>query len=348
MDKKIPVAILGATGTVGQKFIVLLENHPWFEVTELVASPNSAGKPYVEVCTWKQDIPIPDRMVRQTVLGAGEPLKSHILLSGIDSSSAGSIEKDYAEKGHIVISNASSHRTDKNVPLVIPEINTDHFEAIKFQNTPGAIITNPNCVVVPMAMTLTPLYRTYGIDWVQVTSMQSISGAGYPGPPAYDVLGNVIPFIKDEEYKVEIEPQKILGNVKDGIIESADFTVSAQCNRVAVVDGHTLTMSIKFKNASPSISDIKKLLKEWRSMPQEKKLPSAPPTPLVLFEEENRPQPVWDIHRDGCMAVCVGRIRQCSIGDIKLVCLGHNTVRGAAGAAVLNAEAFVELGYLKE
>lgn len=345
MDKKIPVAVLGATGTVGQKFIVLLQDHPWFEITELVASPRSAGKTYKQACAWKQNISIPTYLADKIVLAAGEPLKSRILFSGMDASVAGPLEEQYAKGGHAVISNAKNHRMDEDVPIIIPEVNPDHFEITKKQAWKGAIVTNSNCVIMPSAMVLHPLNEEFGIEWVQLTSMQAISGAGYPGVASYDILGNVIPFIGGEEPKVESEGQKILGTLEGDKIVPAPFVLSAQCNRVPVVDGHLENLSIKFKKkASPE--EVKKVLAEWTSMPQEAKLPSAPEHPVVIFEQDDRPQPMRDIWTGGGMSACVGRIRECSIGDVKLVVLGHNTVRGAAGAAVLNAEAYVHLGYL--
>jgi aspartate-semialdehyde dehydrogenase len=257
------------------------------------------------------------------------------------------LEEQYADAGHVVVSNAKNHRMDPDVPIIIPEVNSDHFEITRLQRYAGAIVTNSNCVVMPVAMALAPLHAAYGVEWVQLTSMQAISGAGYPGVASYDILGNVVPYIGGEEPKVETEGQKILGTVVDGTVEPADFVVSAQCNRVPVVDGHTVCLSIKFKQ-SVSVEGVKDTMRNWRSMPQESELPSAPPAPLILFEEDNRPQPARDIWLDGGMATCVGRVRECAIGDIKMVVMGHNTVRGAAGAAILNAEAYVSLGYLNE
>ncbi|OQX29175.1 MAG: aspartate-semialdehyde dehydrogenase [Spirochaeta sp. LUC14_002_19_P3] len=346
MNKKIPVGLLGATGTVGQKFIVLLQNHPWFEIKELVASTRSAGHKYADVCSWKQNTPIPDYIAGMTVIAAGKPLESPILLSGIESSAVGMLERDYAKQGHVIISNTSNHRMDSDVPIIIPEVNPDHFKLAKRQDYSGAIVTNSNCVVMPMAMALAPLHKHFGIQWVQLTSMQSISGAGYPGVSAFDIMGNVIPYIDKEEPKVETEGQKILGTLRDNYIEPADFVVSAQCNRVPVIDGHTATMSMKFRGSPPTVNEVKSVMREWRGMPQEKNLPSAPPTPLIVMEEDNRPQPLWDLLRAGGMSTCVGRVRECSIGDIKMVVMGHNTIRGAAGASILNAEAYIALGYL--
>jgi len=346
MESRIPVAILGATGTVGQKFVLLLQDHPWFEITELAASPRSAGKVYKDACAWKQDTPIPDVLRDKTLLKAGARLSSRILFSGMDSSVAGPIEENYAAEGHIVISNSKNHRMDPDVPIIIPEVNSDHFEITKKQRFKGAIITNSNCVVMPLAMVLAPLHQAFKVKWVHLSSMQAISGAGYPGVPSYDILGNIVPFIEGEESKVETESQKILGQLDGDIIKPADFIVSAQCNRVPLTDGHTINLSMKFEK-KPNPQEVGDILSKWRALPQEKKLPTAPSNPIIVFEEENRPQPARDIQLENGMAACVGRIRECSIGDIKMVVLGHNTVRGAAGAAVLNAEAYVSLGYLQ-
>lgn len=345
MESKIPVAILGATGTVGQKFVLLLQNHPWFEITELVASPRSANKTYRDACVWKQDKPIPDVLRDKSLLKANTELSSRILFSGMDSSVAGPIEESYAAEGHIVISNSKNHRMDPNVPIIIPEVNSDHFEITKKQGFKGAIITNSNCVVMPLAMVLAPLHQAFKVKWVQLSSMQAISGAGYPGVPSYDILGNIVPFIEGEESKVETESQKILGRLDGDIIRPADFVVSAQCNRVPLVDGHTINLSMKFEK-KPNPQQVRDILSAWRAFPQEKKLPTAPGNPIIVFEEENRPQPARDIQLENGMAACVGRIRECPIGHIKMVVLGHNTIRGAVGAAILNAETYVSLGYL--
>jgi len=346
MESKIPVAILGATGTVGQKFVLLLQNHPWFEIGELAASPRSANKTYKDACAWKQDKPIPSLLRDKLLLEAGAKLSSRILFSGMDSSVAGPIEEDYASRGHIVISNSKNHRMDSDVPIIIPEVNPDHFEITKKQRFMGAIITNSNCAIMPVAMVLAPLHRAFKVKWVQLSSMQAISGAGYPGVPSYDILGNIVPFIEGEESKVETESQKILGRLNGDVIEPADFIVSAQCNRVPLIDGHTINLSMKFER-KPSPRQVRDILGAWKSLPQKKKLPTAPSSPIIVFEEENRPQPARDIRLENGMAACVGRIRECPIGHIKMVVLGHNTIRGAAGAAILNAEAYISLGYFQ-
>jgi len=343
--EKIPVAILGATGTVGQKFIVLLEDHPFFKITELVASSRSAGKLYREACRWKQDIPVPEHIGRLMVKNTDQKLLSPLLFSGLDSSIAGPVEEAYADQGHFVISNSKNHRMDEDVPLIIPEINHDHFEIIKTQKYKGAIITNSNCSTMFLTMALAPLYNEFGIEAVQVTTLQAISGAGYPGVASMDILGNVIPHIGGEEEKMETEPLKILGKLDNNRIIPADFQISAQCNRVPVFDGHTETLSIKLKGKA-GVEEVKEVLREFRGLPQEMGLPFAPANPLLLFEEEDRPQPARDIWLNRGMSTCIGRIRPCPVFDIKMVIMGHNTVRGAAGAAILNAETLLKKGYL--
>jgi len=344
---KIPVAVLGATGTVGQKFIVLLQNHPNFEIRELVASERSAGKGYAEVCSWKQNEFIPDSVRGMTVKSTDDPLESRILFSGLDSSVAGPIEENYASAGHIVISNSKNHRMDANVPLVIPEINHQHFDLTKKQPYKGAIITNSNCSTMFLAMVLAPIHLAFGVELVQVTTMQAITGAGYPGVPSIDILGNVVPYIGGEEDKLESEPQKILGTLQDDRILPAPFKISAQCNRVPVFDGHTETLSLKLKN-KVGPAEVAKVLASFRGYPQEHHLPSAPEQPILVLTEPDRPQPARDVWKNGGMSALVGRIRECSVLDLKMVILGHNTVRGAAGAAVLNAETYIDLGYLEE
>ncbi len=344
--EKIKVAILGATGTVGQKFVTLLYDHPYFEIHELVASERSAGKKYSEACRWKQNIPIPENVRDLVVKTTDTKLESKILFSGLDSSVAGPVEERYANEGHYIISNSKNHRMDSDVPLVIPEINHDHLDIIKQQKYKGAIVTNSNCSTMFLTMALAPIYKEFGIEAVHVTTMQAISGAGYPGVPSLDILGNVIPFIGGEEDKVETEPLKILGTYKNGKIEHADFKISAHCNRVPVYDGHTETVSIKLKKkAEPE--EVARILDEFSGLPQELKLPLAPEKPIVVFNEPDRPQPFRDVWLNRGMSACVGRIRKCPIYDIKLVVLGHNTVRGAAGAAVLNAETMYRKGLIE-
>ena len=344
--EKIPVAVLGATGTVGQKFIALLDGHPFFQVHEVVASSRSAGKSYKEACEWKQDSFIPTGIASLIVKGTEEDLESRICFSGLDASVAGEVEERYARAGKVVISNSKNHRMDPDVPLIIPEINSDHFEITNKQPCSGAIITNSNCSTMFLAMALAPIYKNFGLEAVQVTTLQAISGAGYPGVPSMDILGNVIPYIGEEEEKMEREVVKILGSYDGERIVPADFAVSAQCNRVAVFDGHTETLSIKLKKKATPV-EIREVLKSFRGIPQELSLPFAPPEPILVFDEPNRPQPARDVWKNRGMSTCVGRIRPCPVFDIKMVILGHNTVRGAAGAAILNGETYVKLGYLK-
>lgn len=346
MAREIDVAILGATGTVGQKFVLLLKDHPLFRIRELVASERSAGKRYGEVCSWKQDSPIPRDIAELTVKSLSDSLSSQVLFSGLDSSVAGEAESAYAQAGHFVVSNSKNHRMDRDVPLVIPEINSDHLALVKEQQHPGAIVTNPNCSTMFLTMALAPLRDAFGIEAVAVTTMQAISGAGYPGVPSMDILGNVIPRIGGEEEKVETETQRILGTLNGSAVEPAPFAVSAQCNRVPVFDGHTESVSVKLAG-NPTPDAVAEAMRAFRGVPQERGLHSAPEHPLIVTEQADRPQPARDIWLEGGMSTVVGRIRPCSVLGIKFVAMGHNTVRGAAGAAVLNAEAAHALGYLE-
>ncbi|MFO8064081.1 MAG: aspartate-semialdehyde dehydrogenase [Spirochaetota bacterium] len=341
----INVAVLGATGTVGQKFITLLENHPYFHVTELVASQHSAGRPFAEVCRWKQDSPIPERIAHTVVKSTDEPLESLLLFSGLDSTVAGEAEQAYAEQGHLVVSNSKNYRMEPDVPLVIPEINASHLALIDQQPYDGAIVTNPNCSTIFLAMALAPLYRAFGLEAVHVTTLQAISGSGYPGVPSMDILGNIIPYIAGEEEKVERETLKILGELADDHIVAADFSVSAQCTRVPVVDGHTETVSLKLSQ-DVEIDEIRDALDGFRGLPQERELASAPSRPILLLDAPDRPQPARDIWLENGMATSVGRLRECPVLDYRMVVLGHNTVRGAAGASILNAETLVSEGYI--
>ena len=343
--KKIKVAVLGATGTVGQKFIRLLENHPLFSVSELVASERSAGKSYAEAVAWKQETLIPAEIAQMTVKPLSAGLASPLLFSGLDSSIAGDAETDYAAAGHTVISNSSNHRMDSDVPIIIPEINPDHFELVKHQQGPGAIVTNSNCSTMFLAMVLAPLDRRFGVEAVQVTTVQAISGAGYPGVASMDILGNVIPYIRNEEEKMEEEVAKILGKLNDDRVDAHPMTLSAQCNRVPVVDGHMEAVSVKLAERATA-HEIRSTLLAFEGLPQERALPTAPQRPIVLMEEPDRPQPARDVWVENGMSAVVGRIRPCNVLDFKMMILGHNTVRGAAGAAILNAEAYQALGYL--
>ncbi len=347
--KKIPVGVLGATGAVGQKFVLLLADHPWFELRELAASKRSEGRSYEEAVVWKQASPLPEK-VRSLKVGRCEPgRESKIVFSGLDASVAGKIEERFAEEGCWVFSNAQNHRMEPDVPLVITELNADHFELVSFQRKkrgwPGAIVTNPNCSAVVLALSLGPLYRAFGLKEVQVVTLQAISGAGYPGLPSLDILGNVIPFISGEEEKIENETRKILGQSEKGVILPADFKISAQANRVPVEEGHLECVSLRFSQTT-SPEEVVQCWQDFRGLSQNLDLPSAPEKPVVVVSEENRPQPRLDAWKYKGMSVLVGRVRPCSVLDIKYAVLGHNTLRGAAGASVLNAEYVVQKGML--
>ena len=349
--EKVNVGILGATGTVGQRFIELLENHPFFELTCLGASKRSAGKTYKEAVggRWKISSTIPGYARDMVVKECNPDMDCDLVFSGLDSSIAGEIEEDFANKGYIVVSNSKNHRWGKHVPLLSAEVNPGHLELIKYQesyeNSGGFIITNSNCTIMGVTIVLKALIDAFGVEKVFLSSMQAISGAGYPGVASLDILGNVVPHIGGEEEKAETEPLKILGEYKEGIIENANILISAQCNRVPVIDAHLCCLSLKLgKKASPE--EVAKVLSDFRGEPQELKLPLAPEQPIVVRTEPDRPQPRVDLMEGRGMTTVVGRIRECSIFDIKMAVLSHNTVRGAAGAALLNAELMYKKGYM--
>jgi aspartate-semialdehyde dehydrogenase len=350
MSNKIPVGVLGATGAVGQKFVTLLENHPWFELTELAASDRSAGKSYQEATTWRQYKPIPEPLKDRLVNPCEPTLDCKVVFSGLDSSVAGEIEENFARAGYIVLSNSKNHRMDEDVPLLVPEVNPDHLDLIRVQRErrgwAGAIVTNPNCSVIGLVMALAPIHRAFGVKRVIVATMQALSGAGYPGPSAIDMLGNVIPFIGGgEEEKVETEPLKIMGSLDGDQIRFADCRISAHTNRVFVEDGHMACVSVELeRKASPD--EVARVLGGFTSLPQELKLPFAPSRPVIVTGERDRPQPRLDRDAGDGMSAVVGRIRECPVFDIRFVVLSHNTIRGAAGAAILNAELMKAQGYL--
>ncbi|MGH9331675.1 MAG: aspartate-semialdehyde dehydrogenase [Vicinamibacterales bacterium] len=340
MTQRIDVGILGATGMVGQQLVRLLADHPWFKPAWLAASERSEGKRYSEAATWRLGGTAPrdagDAIVQPCTPGRGPRL----VFSALDAGPATDIEAAFARAGHIVVSNARSYRMEPDVPLLIPEVNAEHLGLVARQRRErgwsGAIVTNPNCATVVLAMVLAPL-RPFGIRSVIVTTMQAVSGAGYPGVASLDIVGNVIPRIGGEEEKVESETQKILGALDGEAVKAHPAVVSAHTNRVPVIDGHTETISMAL-DARPSPDEVRAALDAWRGRPQALGLPTAPPQPIVCLGADDRPQPRLDVERDGGMTVTVGRIRGCPVLDIKLVALGHNTVRGAAGAAILNAE----------
>ncbi len=350
MTDKIAVGVLGATGAVGQKFIKLLENHPWFEVKEVAASERTAGRCYAEAVSWKQVTPIPEAVRDLEVRPCLPDLKCRIVFSGLDASIAGEVEESFARAGYAVLSNSRNHRMDDDVPLVIPELNHDHLAILPIQRANrgyrGCIVTNSNCSTMFLAMALGPLHREFTVEQVLVTTMQAISGAGYPGVPSLDILGNVIPYIGGEEEKMESETRKILGRFDGKRIDLADFPVSAQCNRVAVEDGHMESVSVKLARKTTA-EEIAALWAGFSGPPQQLRLPSAPERPLVVMEGRDRPQPRFDVNRSNGMSTLAGRIRPCPVLDFKFTLLGHNTVRGAAGASILNAELLKAQGYLE-
>jgi aspartate-semialdehyde dehydrogenase len=334
--ERIPVAILGATGSVGQRFIQLLADHPWFRVHEVVASDRSAGKLYSAAADWRLESLVPDDVANLTVLPLGGELESKLLFSGLDSSVAGEAEEEYANRGCAVISNSKNHRMGADVPLLIAEINTDHLDAIEVQRQrrKGYIVTNPNCSVMGLAIALAPIERAFGVEAVHVTTMQAISGAGYAGVASYAILDNVIPYIGGgEEEKIETEPKKILGGWSNDRFTDAPLRISAQVNRVPTIDGHLMTVSAKLRQ-SAGIDDVRAAMESFPSLD----LPTAPKRPIHYLDAVDRPQPRLDRDRERGMAVSVGRLRRCPILDIRFVALVHNTIRGAAGAAILNAE----------
>ena len=347
--KKVEVGILGATGMVGQRFASLLEHHPWFEAAWFAASDRSAGKKYADACKWRLREPMPAG-VRDMVVEECKPGRSpKLVFSSLDSKVAGEVEKEFAQAGHVVVSNSSNHRMDADVPLLIPEVNPDHLELViaqgKQRGWKGMIVTNPNCTTIGLVMSLAPLERAFGLEKVLVTSMQAVSGAGYPGVPTLDILGNVIPHIGGEEEKVEREAHKLLGKLADGQVVKGDFIVSAHCNRVPVEDGHTEAVSLSLRTEA-KLEDLIEAWKKFRSLPQERKLPTAPRHPIIVRDEIDRPQPRLDVNAEGGMAAVIGRARACPVLQFKYTTVSHNTVRGAAGAALLNAELMKSEGYL--
>ena len=344
----LEVGILGATGMVGQHFIKFLQGHPWFKLTWLGASDRSAGKVYRDAMTWHLAGGLPDSVADLTVEDSKPGNAPKLLFSAMDASVATDIERAFAQAGHVVVSNSRNHRMEQDVPLLVPEINPDHLKLVPGQQRArgwkGQIVTNPNCSTIVLTMGLGPL-KQFGITRIVTTTMQAISGAGYPGVPSMDIVGNVIPFIGGEEEKMQQETQKILGEFQGDHIEPLAAKVSAHCNRVPVVDGHTVTVSVEF-SSKPTESDVRHAFDVFTALPQQRGLPSAPARPVIYLEEANRPQPRKDADRDRGMAACVGRLRACPVLDYKFVALAHNTVRGAAGAAVLNAELMRSEGML--
>lgn len=349
MDK-IGVGILGATGAVGQRFVQLLDGHPWFEIAALAASETSAGNTYAGACTWRISADMPEAVREVEVLPVEPGFEADIVFSALPSSVAGPVEESFAEAGYVVCSNASAHRMDPDVPLLIPEVNPEHLSLIPHQQrrrgwSEGYIVTNPNCSTIHLVLALKPLHDVFGINRVLVTTMQALSGAGYPGVPSLDIVDNVIPYIGGEEGKLEAEPLKLLGRFDGESIELADIAISAQANRVQTIDGHLEAVSIDLTQRA-SVQDVVAAFSEFQAEPQELGLPTAPKHPVVVRREPDRPQPRLDRAAERGMASIVGRVRECPVFDIKFLVLGHNTIRGAAGASILNAELLVAKGYL--
>ena len=347
MAGKIDVGVLGATGMVGQQFIARLANHPWFNVSWLAASERSEGKPYAEAAPWRLATPMPESVRHATVEACVPGRGPKVVFSALDAKAADVLEAQFAAAGHVVLSNAKTFRMDPFVPLLIPEINAEHLTLLAEQRQhkgwSGAIVTNPNCATVVLAMALAPMVQ-FGIRRVLVTTMQAVSGAGYPGVASLDILGNIVPFIGGgEEEKIETETNKILGG--NGGRTPLDAVISAQVNRVPVIDGHSMTVSVELASR-PSPETVIDALRGFRGLPQDLNLPSAPNPPIVVMTADNRPQPRLDVDLGNGMAVSVGRVRACPVLTHKFVALGHNTIRGAAGASVLNAELMHKQGQL--
>jgi len=353
IHSKFPIGILGATGMVGQRFIQLLENHPWFEVAWLAASDRSSGKTYGEAAKWRLDTPLPERIANMTVRPA-EPFGApNIIFAALDAAIASEMEPAFANAGCFVVSNSSAYRMAPNVPLVIPEINAEHLHLIEEQpsraESGGYMVTNPNCSTIGLVMALKPLEERFGIEQIFVTTMQAVSGAGYPGVPSMDILGNVVPYIGSEEEKMEAETLKLLGQLNGHVVEPLDAKVSASCNRVAVEDGHTESISIKLGNKLGRAVSKEDILAAWAEFKPlaGQNLPTAPEQPVQWASQNDRPQPRLDRNRGNGMAVTVGRLRPCPVLDWKFTVLSHNTIRGAAGATILNAELLHSLGKLE-
>jgi aspartate-semialdehyde dehydrogenase len=350
LSQKIPVGILGATGVVGQRFIQLLEDHPWFEVAWLAASDRSAGQAYGDAVRWRLKTPIPEHIRKMPVSPAEPNGAPHVIFAALDCGIARELEPKFANAGCAVVSNSSAFRMQADVPLVIPEVNPDHLALIELQNwrkkSGGFIVTNPNCSAIGLVVALAPLHQKFGVESLFVTTMQAVSGAGYPGVASLDILGNVIPYIASEEEKMEEETKKLLGQLNGNHVQDAGFSMTAQCNRVAVEDGHTESVSVKFKQKA-EIEAVLAAIRDFKSKPYELGCPLAPERPLVYDTAPDRPQPRFDLDRGNGMTVSVGRLRPCGVLDYKFTVLSHNTIRGAAGAALLNAELLKVQGYLK-
>ena len=349
-QKRWRAGVLGATGIVGQRLVHLLASHPWFELTEVAASERSAGRRYAEAVRWHVDAPLPPAASDLVVKHLEPSLDCDFVFSALDSAVAGHVESDFARAGYPVVSNSRNHRMEPDVPLLIPEVNAAHLDAIPEQKRrrgfdSGFLVTNPNCSAAGLVLALKPLADAFGLEQVFVVTLQAISGAGHPGVASLDILGNVVPFISGEEEKMEAEPRKLLGVWDGARFVDAHVRLSAQCNRVPVQDGHLECVSVKLrKKASPA--DVREALRSWQVDAELASLPTAVPHPVVVLDEHDRPQPRCDLNAGNGMAAVVGRVRECPLLGVKLTLLSHNLVRGAAGAALLNAELLAARGFL--
>ena len=348
--QKFRAGVLGATGIVGQRLVQLLASHPWFELTEVAASERSSGKKYSEAAKWHLNEPIPAVAADLVVKGLEPTLDCDFAFSALDSSVAGPAEEDFARAGYPVVSNSKNHRMDPDVPLLIPEVNASHLDAIVLQQKnrgygTGFIVTNPNCSTAGLVLVLKPLADAFGLEKLFVVTMQAASGAGYPGVPSLDILGNVVPFISGEEEKMETEPQKLLGKWDGSRFVEAGLGISAHCNRVPVENGHLESVSMSLKKVA-TLAEVREVLRDFAVSDELAALPTALKNPVVVLDEENRPQPRRDVDAGHGMAAAVGRIRECPLLDVKLTLLSHNLLRGAAGAALLNAELLAARGFL--
>lgn len=344
-DRKIPVGVLGATGMVGQRMVTLLADHPWFDLVALTASDRSAGKRYADAVRWVQAAPIPERVAGMVVASTGPVDGCRLVFSALDASVAGEAEEACAAAGHLVVSNARNHRMEETVPLVVPEVNADHLALAARQTTPGAIITNPNCSTIGLVLALKPLHDAFGLRDVHVVTMQAVSGAGMPGVASVQIVDNVIPYIAGEEEKMALETPKVLGRLETAGITPAELTVSAQCNRVPVLDGHTECVAVRLERPATREA-LRAAWENFTGEPQRLALPSAPVQPIRYLEAADAPQP--RLHRDlgNGMTVSVGRLQPCDVLDWKFVAVSHNTVRGAAGGTILIGELVVAQGLL--
>jgi aspartate-semialdehyde dehydrogenase len=350
--RKWRAGVLGATGLVGQRLVKLLSDHPWFELTDVAASERSSGKSYAEAVRWHLDSPIPETAGNLLVKGLDPSLECDFVFSALDSSVAGPAEEDFARAGYPVVSNSKNHRMDPDVPLLIPEVNAAHLDAIPVQQKnrgydTGFIVTNPNCSTAGLVLVLKPLADAFGLEKIFVVTLQAVSGAGYPGVASMDIHANVIPFISGEEEKMESEPQKLLGRWDGMRFVEAGLGLSAHCNRVPVLDGHLECVSLALKKIA-SLNEVREALRNFRVAPELAALPTAVAQPIVVLDGDDRPQPRRDVNAGEGMAAVVGRVRECPLLDVKLTLLSHNLVRGAAGAALLNAELLAARGFLRQ